>query len=94
MLDCYYGNWENFPDMSHWVEFAAMWNNSRRAMSESCSNLGVGSCSMGAGAFDEGDNSEQIDQIWNAIKQIAETSLVDHRFILATILQEVGPSPI
>jgi hypothetical protein len=67
-----------------------MWNYSKSAMSTSCSDLGVGSCSDGAGAFGDGDTGEQIGLIWNAIQQVAEASLVDHRFILATILQEVS----
>lgn len=67
-----------------------MWNYSKSAMSTSCSDLGVGSCSNGAGAFGDGDTGEQIGLIWNAIQQVAEASLVDHRFILATILQEVS----
>lgn len=91
-LDCYYGGWENFPPSSEWVEFDAMWNYSKSAMSTSCSDLGVGSCSDGAGAFGDGDTGEQIGLIWNAIQQVAEASLVDHRFILATILQEVSLS--
>ncbi|RAO69016.1 uncharacterized protein BHQ10_005028 [Talaromyces amestolkiae] len=86
--NCYYGGWENFPPSSQWVEFDAMWNYSKSAMSTSCSDLGVGSCSDGAGAFGDGDTGEQIGLIWNAIQQVAEASLVDHRFILATILQE------
>lgn len=35
-----------------------------------------------------GDTREQAGQIWNAIQQVAEASLVDHRFILAIIMQE------
>lgn len=69
-----------------------MWNYSKNAMADSCSNLGIGSCSSGASAFGPGDSGEQIGQIWNAIQQVAQTSLVDHRFILATILQEVSSS--
>ena len=88
--DCYYGGWENFPPKSQWVEFDAMWNYSKSAMASSCSDLGIGSCSNGAGAFGAGDSGEQIGLIWNAIQQVAEASLVDHRFILATILQEVS----
>jgi hypothetical protein len=88
--DCYYGGWKNFPPSSEWVEFDAMWNYSKSAMSTSCSDLGVGSCSNGAGAFGAGDTGQQIGLIWNAIQQVAESSLVDHRFILATILQEVS----
>lgn len=58
-------------------------------MAQSCANLGIGSCSNGAGAFGPGNSGEQTGLIWNAIQQVAQTSLVDHRFILATILQEV-----
>jgi hypothetical protein len=67
-----------------------MWNYSKNALSESCADLGIGSCSSGDGAFGAGDSGEQIGQIWNAIQQVAEASLVDHRYILATILQEVS----
>lgn len=66
-----------------------MWNYTKSAMSTSCSDLGVGSCSN-HGAFGAGDSGEQIGQIWNAIQQVAEASLVDHRYILATIIQEVS----
>ncbi|KAL7899944.1 hypothetical protein HDV63DRAFT_416638 [Trichoderma sp. SZMC 28014] len=85
---CYYGGWQSFPPVSEWIEFDLMWNNSKSALSTSCSDLGIGSCSNGAGAFGSGDSGEQIGQIWNAIQQIAQTSLVDHRYILATIMQE------
>lgn len=68
-----------------------MWNYSKSAMSQSCENLGIGTCGQpGVAAFDSGDSDEQIGLIWNAIQQVAESSLVDHRFILATILQEVS----
>jgi len=86
--NCYYGGWQSFPPKSEWIEFDAMWNYTKSAMSTSCSDLGVGSCSSGAGAFGAGDSGEQIGQIWNAIQQVAESSLVDHRYILATIIQE------
>jgi hypothetical protein len=88
--ECYYGTASDFPDKSKWVEFDAMWNFSKPALTSSCSDLGVGSCSDGAGAFGKGDNGEQMGQIYNSIQQIAEASLVDHRYILATILQEVS----
>ncbi|KAL7920314.1 hypothetical protein ACQKWADRAFT_322215 [Trichoderma austrokoningii] len=75
---CYQDGWQNFPP-----------NCPKNAMAGSCSNLGIGgSCSNGAGAFGAGNSGEQTGLIWNAIQQVAQTSLVDHRFILATILQE------
>ncbi|KAK1248994.1 hypothetical protein MKX08_007214 [Trichoderma sp. CBMAI-0020] len=88
---CYYGGWQNFPPVSEWIEFDAMWNNSKTAMAQSCADLGIGSCSNGAGAFGPGNSGEQTGLIWNAIQQVAQASLVDHRFILATILQELTP---
>jgi hypothetical protein len=71
------------------VEFDAMWNYSIAAMQQGCANLGVRSPQ---------DTGEQIGEIWNAIQQVAENSLVDHRLVLATIMQEsigcvwVGPT--
>lgn len=53
-------------------------------MQNGCANLGLS----------PNDSDEQIEEIRNAIQQVAEASLVDHRFILATILQEVrDPRP-
>jgi len=55
-----------------------MWNNSIPAMKSACSNHKLSP-----------DNTyEQIGQLWNAIQQVASDSFVDHRFILATVLQE------
>jgi glucan 1,3-beta-glucosidase len=75
---CYYGGWENFPASSQWIEYDAMWNYTIAAMQQGCGNLGIS----------PEDTDEQIGEIWNAIQQVAENSLVDHRFILATIMQE------
>ena len=36
-------------------------------------------------------SDEDIQSIYDAIQYRAKVSLVDHRFILATILQEVSP---
>lgn len=80
---CYYGGWENYPPSSSWVEFDAMFNANKPAMFTGCGALGLS----------PEDTDEQVGQIWNAIQQIAEASLVDHRFILATIMQEVSFPP-
>jgi len=92
VYNCYYGSYTGFPDKSQWVEFDAMFNFAKDAMTNSCANLG-------ASAFGPGDSDEQIGEIYNAIQQVAESSLVDHRFILAVIMQEsigcvnVGTTP-
>jgi hypothetical protein len=75
---CYYGGWQNFPPSSKWVEFDAMWDYTKLAMQSGCGELGINPQDIG----------EQIGEIWNAIQQIATNSLMDHRFILATIMQE------
>jgi len=75
---CFYGSWTSFPPSSEWIEFDDMFNANKPAMAEGCSDLGIS----------PDDSGEQIGQIWNAIQQVAEASLVDHRFILATIMQE------
>lgn len=76
---CYYGGWENYPPSSEWIQFDDMFNQYKSVMEQGCGNLGIS----------PEDTGEQIGQIWNGIQQVAETSLVDHRFILATIIQEV-----
>jgi len=75
---CYYGGWENFPPSSEWVEFDAMWDYTKKAMLSGCGDIGIS----------PEDSEKQIGEIWNAIQQVAINSLVDHRYILATIMQE------
>lgn len=77
---CYYGGWENFPPQSEWVSFESIWKFSRTALEQSCQNIS---------SFGSGDSAAQIQDIYNSIQQVAESSLVDHRFIFATIMQEV-----
>ncbi|RFU36325.1 hypothetical protein B7463_g114, partial [Scytalidium lignicola] len=76
--NCYYGSWENYPPSSEWIEFDDMFNQYKPVMAQGCGNLGLS----------PEDTGEQIGQIWNAIQQVAQASLVDHRYILATIMQE------
>ena len=75
---CYYGGWQNFPPSTEWIEFDAMWNYTKAAIQSGCGDLGIS----------PEDSGEQIGEIWNAIQQVAINSLVDHRYILATIMQE------
>ncbi|KAF2095560.1 pectin lyase-like protein [Rhizodiscina lignyota] len=75
---CYSGGWQNYPPSSEWIEFDAMWNYSIAAMQSGCSDIGI----------NPDDTNEQIGEIYNAIQQVAQNSLVDHRYILATIMQE------
>lgn len=50
-----------------------------------------GSCSL---VFQVPNNSgPEIGAIWNAIQQVATETRVDHRFILAVMLQGMNPSP-
>ncbi|KAK5175766.1 uncharacterized protein LTR77_000906 [Saxophila tyrrhenica] len=74
----YQGDESNFPDASKWVSFEDMWTANLPNMQTSCSALDIGS-----------DNTDEDNQyIYEAIQSRANASLVDHRFILATIMQE------
>lgn len=67
-----------FPDTSQWVNFIDMFNANKAIMVQSCENNGWGA----------NDSDEEIGDIFNAIEAVAAQTLVDHRFILAVILQE------
>lgn len=75
---CYKGGWKNFPPKTQWLDFLTMWNYNKGNMYNACSNLGI----------QPDDNLTQIQQIYSAIQQVSKESLVDHRFILATVVQE------
>ncbi|KAL9617191.1 MAG: hypothetical protein Q9160_007996 [Pyrenula sp. 1 TL-2023] len=76
----YSGPASNFPPKDEWVSFANMWTANMDVMKKSCSILGHGK-----------DNSDkELTYIFNAIQSRASASLVDHRFILAVILQEAS----
>lgn len=76
---CYSGDWQAFPPSSKWVSFDGMWNKSTTYLKESCANTG---------AFGAGDSPTQIEDMYNSILSVAAASLVDPRFIFASILQE------
>lgn len=67
-----------FPNTGQWVNFIDMFNNNKVLMFESCENNGWGA----------NDSGEEVGDIFNAIEQVAAATLVDHRFILAIIMQE------
>ncbi|RAL07946.1 uncharacterized protein BO97DRAFT_462245 [Aspergillus homomorphus CBS 101889] len=66
-----------WPAQSDWVSFENMWNANKATIGKSCAQFGVA------------DNSAtETQELYNAIQQVAETSHVDHRFILAVVMQE------
>ncbi|KAI9766771.1 MAG: hypothetical protein M1835_007137, partial [Candelina submexicana] len=74
----YQGPAGNFPDKSKWVSFENMFNNYKPQMKKGCGNNGWG----------PEDTDSQINDIYDGIQTVAKDSLVDHRFILAVIMQE------
>jgi hypothetical protein len=80
----YQGNASNFPAASKWVSFEDMWTANLDTFKYSCGWLNRGP-----------DNTPEIIQdIYNAIQDRANASLVDHRIILATIIQETNGCPL
>jgi len=80
----YQGNASNFPSKDRWVSFKDMWDANLDTFKNSC------------GWLDRGENNspEIIQDIYNAIQDRANASLVDHRVILATIIQETNGCPL
>ena len=79
----YSGDVSNFPTSDGWVSFKDMWNSNLNTLQTSCGYLNEGA-----------DNTpEQIQDIYDAIQDRAQASLVDHRFIFAIILQESNGCP-
>ncbi|KAI9741568.1 MAG: hypothetical protein M1818_004374 [Claussenomyces sp. TS43310] len=74
----YSGGKENFPDNTKWVNFEDMFTANEVYMRESCANNGWGA----------NDSDDEIADIMSGIEAVAAASLVDHRFILAVIMQE------
>jgi len=67
-----------FPAEDLWVNFVDMFTANKVLMFESCENNGWG----------DNDSDDEVEDIYNAIEQVAADTLVDHRFILAIIMQE------
>ncbi|CAG8955343.1 hypothetical protein HYFRA_00011327 [Hymenoscyphus fraxineus] len=69
-----------WPAMNQWVSFRAMFDNNKVLM--------FGACGWNSWGAD--DSGPEVGAIYNAIQQVALETKVDHRFILATIIQESG----
>ncbi|KAF2170466.1 hypothetical protein M409DRAFT_19287 [Zasmidium cellare ATCC 36951] len=74
----YQGTASNFPNHTLWISFEDMWNNNVNNIQQSCGWLKYGA----------DDSDKEIQDIYNAIQDRANASLVDHRLILALVLQE------
>jgi hypothetical protein len=74
------GGAAGFPAINLWVNFVDMFDNNKDFMFEACEDNGYGA----------NDSGEEVGDIWNAIEAVAATTKLDHRFILAVILQESG----
>lgn len=74
----YQGGPDNFPSSDGWVSFEDMWKANQPTMLKACGWLKMG-----------GETTQkETEYIYNAIQDRANASLVDHRFILAIIMQE------
>ncbi|KAJ9133260.1 Glycoside hydrolase [Pleurostoma richardsiae] len=73
------GSWDGWPTRSQWVSFENMFNNNKNFMFSSCSQWGV-----------DNDSGPEVGAIWDSIQEVGAETGVDHRFILAVILQESG----
>ncbi|KAF1955105.1 hypothetical protein CC80DRAFT_363896, partial [Byssothecium circinans] len=80
----YHGNASNFPAKSNWMSFQDMWTANLDTFKNSCGWLKRG----------PNNTPEIIQDIYNAIQDRANASLVDHRIILATIIQETNGCPL
>ncbi|XRM42207.1 hypothetical protein ABZX51_005434 [Aspergillus tubingensis] len=70
---------DGWPAKSDWLSFDAMWEANKEAViAKSCSNNGWG----------QDNSATETANIKSAIEKVAKESKVDHRFILAVVLQE------
>ncbi|KAK6330447.1 hypothetical protein TWF696_003339 [Orbilia brochopaga] len=74
----YSGGPESFPDMKRWISFEAMFQANIPLMKQSC----------GWNNWGPNNSDRQITWIKRYIQQAAKASNVDHRAILAVIMQE------
>lgn len=80
----YHGDASNFPNQTQWVTFGDMWVANLDTLKYSCGWLKRG----------DDNTPEMIQDMYDAIQDRANASLVDHRIILATIIQETNGCPL
>ncbi|RAO67263.1 uncharacterized protein BHQ10_003275 [Talaromyces amestolkiae] len=68
---------DGWPSTDDWVSFSEMFEANTASMLVGCAQYGV-----------TDDSTDEIDNIQTAIEAIAAETYVDHRFILAIIMQE------
>lgn len=81
VYNCYSGGPDAYPDKSQWISFDDMFTVNFPLIATGCTRNNYS-------AVDS--TVQQISQIKAAIETVAAVSFVDHRYILATILQEVS----
>ncbi|PQE14038.1 glycoside hydrolase protein [Rutstroemia sp. NJR-2017a BBW] len=69
-----------WPHKENWVSFEDMFNNNKAIMFSSCGSV-YGQAN---------DGGPEVGAIYDSIQQVATETAVDHRFILAVIIQESG----
>lgn len=69
-----------WPTKEQWVSFEDMFNNNKAIMFSSC----------GWNSWGADDSGPEIGAIYDSIQEVATETNVDHRFILAVIIQESG----
>lgn len=70
---------QGWPPKTSWISFMDMFNNSKWILQQSCNQYGFAD-----------DSTAEITSIYNAIETVAAATYVDHRLILAVMLQESG----
>ena len=66
-----------WPAQSKWLDFETLWNFNVPIMQQSCANWNV-----------PNDSTDEIANMKTAINNVASSSGVDPRFLLAIIMQE------
>ncbi|QKX59671.1 uncharacterized protein TRUGW13939_06811 [Talaromyces rugulosus] len=66
-----------WPDQSKWVSFSDMFEANKANMLVGCEWMSV-----------PDDTDDEIQELQDAINQVAQETFVDHRFILAIVMQE------
>ncbi|PYH40714.1 uncharacterized protein BP01DRAFT_307574 [Aspergillus saccharolyticus JOP 1030-1] len=68
---------DGWPAQSSWVSFDDMWKANKPTIMESCTQFGV-----------PNNSANETQTLYESIQQVAKESHLDHRFILAIIMQE------